>query len=202
MSPIAELRARLALPPTSRRFVGRETAVAALQAVLDLGQPATVTAVAAVLGTRTTARRGTTNRDVRGNSKNRAARRQWLVNVYGNGEKVLCYRCREPLTVDTVTSDRIVPGVAGGTYRRENIRPACLGCNASTGARLRAGHTVQDLPVPLARLLAAVRCHPDQVRIYPTRYTTSVHELAARGLVTVERGALGLIVRPALGVAA
>lgn len=48
-----------------------------------------------------------------------------------------CYRCGALLTVDTVTVDRIRPGCQGGTYRRENIRPACGPCNSETGGRLR-----------------------------------------------------------------
>lgn len=48
-----------------------------------------------------------------------------------------CYRCGTLLTVETVTVDRIVPGVHGGTYRRSNIRPACSTCNSSTGATVR-----------------------------------------------------------------
>lgn len=49
-----------------------------------------------------------------------------------------CYRCGVLLTVDTVTVDRIVPGIEGGTYRRNNIRPACGTCNSSTGGALAA----------------------------------------------------------------
>lgn len=48
-----------------------------------------------------------------------------------------CYRCGQLLTVDTVTVDRIRPGCQGGTYRRDNIRPACGTCNSSTGATVR-----------------------------------------------------------------
>lgn len=48
-----------------------------------------------------------------------------------------CYRCGVLLTVDTVTVDRIIPGCEGGTYRRNNIRPACGTCNSSTGGALR-----------------------------------------------------------------
>ena len=48
-----------------------------------------------------------------------------------------CYRCGVLLTVDTVTVDRIIPGCRGGTYRRNNIRPACLDCNREAGACLR-----------------------------------------------------------------
>lgn len=48
-----------------------------------------------------------------------------------------CYRCGKLLTVDTVTVDRIVPGCKGGTYARNNIRPACGGCNSETGGATR-----------------------------------------------------------------
>lgn len=49
-----------------------------------------------------------------------------------------CYRCGTLLTVDTVTVDRIIPGCRGGTYRRDNIRPACGRCNSETGGALRS----------------------------------------------------------------
>lgn len=48
-----------------------------------------------------------------------------------------CYRCGKLLTADTVTADRIIPGDAGGTYRRDNIRPACGPCNSITGNHYR-----------------------------------------------------------------
>lgn len=47
-----------------------------------------------------------------------------------------CYRCGELLTLETMTVDRIIPGCKGGTYRRNNIRPACSGCNSETGGAL------------------------------------------------------------------
>lgn len=49
-----------------------------------------------------------------------------------------CYRCGRLLTVDDVTVDRITPGAEGGTYRRDNIRPACGFDNSSTGGVLGA----------------------------------------------------------------
>jgi hypothetical protein len=49
-----------------------------------------------------------------------------------------CYRCGCLLTVDTVTVDRIIPGCQGGTYRRDNIRPACGHCNSEVGGALRS----------------------------------------------------------------
>lgn len=47
-----------------------------------------------------------------------------------------CYRCGDPLTVETVTVDRIIPGCKGGKYVRNNIRPACGPCNSETGGAL------------------------------------------------------------------
>lgn len=103
-------------------------------------------------------RRGTSNGNERGSSYARAARRAWLVETYradadmpdfrppypvfngcapGMGEPACrCYRCGCLCTVDTVTVDRIIPGALGGTYRRNNIRPACGTCNSSTGGAL------------------------------------------------------------------
>jgi hypothetical protein len=107
------------------------------------------------------AQRGTTNRNARGGSDDRRRRREWLVETYRADRDVVvielfhgplvvevetgteggqpacrCYRCGVLLTVDTVTADRIKPGCQGGTYRRENIRPACGRCNSETGAAL------------------------------------------------------------------
>jgi hypothetical protein len=102
------------------------------------------------------ATRGTSNSNARGNSRDRAARRRWLVTAWranvdlcvdpnvnstvflGGGVPVCrCYRCGTLLTEQTVTVDRIVPGCKGGRYVRGNIRPACAGCNSETGGGLR-----------------------------------------------------------------
>lgn len=86
-------------------------------------------------------RRGTTNRNQRGNTRDRAARKLWLLTAYesdmGPG-LCRCYRCGELLTAREVTVDRIIPGARGGTYRRNNIRPACARCNSETGGAVRA----------------------------------------------------------------
>lgn len=47
-----------------------------------------------------------------------------------------CYRCGTLLHDGTLTVDRIKPGCEGGTYRRDNIRPACGPCNSETGGPL------------------------------------------------------------------
>lgn len=48
-----------------------------------------------------------------------------------------CYCCGQLLIAETVTVDRIIPGCQGGTYARNNIRPACAFCNSSTGGKTR-----------------------------------------------------------------
>lgn len=105
---------------------------------------------------------GTCNGGDRGNSKDRRARKEWLVLTYradrdviryyttnlgktvaaqgpvGTGQPACrCYRCGALLTVDTVTPDRIIPGCQGGTYRRNNIRPACSTCQSITGNEIK-----------------------------------------------------------------
>lgn len=92
-----------------------------------------------------TATRGTSNSNDRGSSYARAARRSFLLSVYAADVPgyTRCYRCGAllgdgPLAVGRVTVDRIVPGCHGGTYRRDNIRPACDGCNSTTGGRTRS----------------------------------------------------------------
>lgn len=80
--------------------------------------------------------RGTSNRNARGSSYDRAARRAFLLHKHGDGVTCPCCRCGTKLTDATITVDRIVPGVAGGTYRRSNIRPACGLCNSETGGKL------------------------------------------------------------------
>lgn len=88
-------------------------------------------------------RTGRTNgQDKRGSSKDRKARRVWLLSEKagwgGNGEVVPCALGTEPdcsMLVDMVTMevDRIVPGAEGGRYVRTNIRPTCVRCNKEAG---------------------------------------------------------------------
>lgn len=92
--------------------------------------------------------RGTTNSNARGNTRDRAARVRYLLTVYASNVPgcCRCYRCGVLLTNDegvrrwinaqSVTVDRIVPGVHGGRYVRANIRPACASCNSETGGSL------------------------------------------------------------------
>jgi hypothetical protein len=63
-----------------------------------------------------------------------------LLETFGDGVTVRCAidwddDCLMLLTSETLTIDRYpVAGVDGGTYRRDNIRPACRTCNQRSGA--------------------------------------------------------------------
>ncbi len=67
--------------------------------------------------------------DLRGNVINRRRRKLWMLKVFGNGKTAPCIHCGKTLNYETITSDRIIPGCRGGSYRRENIQPACKSCN-------------------------------------------------------------------------
>lgn len=64
--------------------------------------------------------------DKRGSTKNRKARKFWMLATWGNGISCPCVHCDELLTYETVEADRIVPGAS---YRRENVQPSCRACN-------------------------------------------------------------------------
>ena len=87
--------------------------------------------------------RGTTNRNQRGNTAERAARRQWLLDTFGDGTTAPCSiqwddHCLGEVDNETITVDRHpVPGIDGGTYARSNIRPGCGPCNSRAGSALR-----------------------------------------------------------------
>lgn len=81
-----------------------------------------------------------TNSNVRGSSRDRLQRKLYLMEAYACDVPghVRCYRCGCLLDFDAVTIDRITPGALGGTYRRNNIRPACSPCQTVTGNQLKA----------------------------------------------------------------
>lgn len=96
--------------------------------------------------------RGTTNGNARGSVVDRRARRAFLMLTYASDVVGYsrCYRCGvllysedavpEDLHIHiamTLTVDRIIPACHGGTYRRNNIRPACIRCNSATGGATR-----------------------------------------------------------------
>jgi hypothetical protein len=88
--------------------------------------------------------RGTTNRNARGSAADRRLRKQWLLDSFGDGESAKCElrvspRCAVTVDFVTITVDRWpTAGCDGGTYSRENIRPACGSCNSVDGGRTGA----------------------------------------------------------------
>jgi 5-methylcytosine-specific restriction endonuclease McrA len=69
-------------------------------------------------------------------------RKLWLLQEFGNGVVAACaFGCGVLVDLDTITVDRIIPKKYGGTYKRDNIRPACAKCNSSDGARLARENT-------------------------------------------------------------
>lgn len=69
--------------------------------------------------------------DKRGSSADRYARKTYLLYAFGDGATAPCFDCGERLPRERLEADRIEPG---GSYRHENIRPACRSCNARRGA--------------------------------------------------------------------
>jgi hypothetical protein len=50
-----------------------------------------------------------------------------MLDMWGDGSRCRCvHGCGTVLTYETVEADRIIPG---GSYRHENIQPACRPCN-------------------------------------------------------------------------
>lgn len=131
-------------------------------------------------------RRGTTNTNVRGSAADRRKRKWWLIEThqhpeFGAGWTSCCF-CKALLCYETVTVDRIKPGCQGGTYRRENIRPACGRCNSETGATLRSSI------VPGVRRELEVKIDEQVRQLHPPRYTRSqAAELVGRNLDTLKR---------------
>lgn len=85
--------------------------------------------------------RGTSNSNARGGSRDRRARKLWLLATRDpdlGPTLVRCAlqmheHCHGTVTYETMQVDRIVSGLHGGTYRRDNIQPACPPCNHRKG---------------------------------------------------------------------
>lgn len=88
----------------------------------------------------------TERRANRGSNKNdvpsaevRRALNVWMLGTFGDGITAPCAFCGRALLCSEITRDRYPkPGRKGGKYVKGNIRPACMGCNASDGARQAA----------------------------------------------------------------
>jgi len=90
--------------------------------------------------------RGTSDTNSRGSAASRRARKAFLLVTFGDGYTAPCFFCHFELDWFTLTVDRILRGINGGSYKRDNIRPACGACNSSDGSiemHLRRGHNVR-----------------------------------------------------------
>lgn len=81
-------------------------------------------------------KRGTSNTNSRGSAKQRARRKQWLLDTFGNGVEAKCSHCPAVLNFSTINVDRKIPGWQGGTYRRANIQPSCGDCGSKQGGQM------------------------------------------------------------------
>ena len=81
-------------------------------------------------------------KDIRGNNEDRARRRAWMWEKFAEWEGIPGFRggrfaveyhwCHELLNFKDFEVDRWpIAGKDGGTYRRDNIVPACRQCNAA-----------------------------------------------------------------------
>jgi hypothetical protein len=83
--------------------------------------------------------------DLRGNSKDRRARKLFLLNQVTeqnpvpDGVHAPCWECGKTVTYDTMIVDRIDEGKFGGRYVRQNIRIHCEDCSLQQGYRLGMG---------------------------------------------------------------
>lgn len=64
----------------------------------------------------------------RGNNKDRARLRRYLIDAHGNGTTAACVHCGATVDADTVSMDRIIPACY---YRPQNLIPTCDRCNKS-----------------------------------------------------------------------
>jgi hypothetical protein len=85
------------------------------------------------------ASRGSNKNDVPSAAERRALK-TWMLGTMGDGITVECAGpCGRQLLFSEITRDRYpVPGRKGGKYQKGNIRPMCVSCNSSDGARALA----------------------------------------------------------------
>lgn len=107
--------------------------------------------------------RGTSNSNLRGSAETRRRRKVWLLATFDldlGPELARCALavhpdCQSLVTYETMQVDRIVSGLAGGTYRRSNIQPVCAPCNHRKGTQEREAHHAQTCDGTCARCLSA-----------------------------------------------
>lgn len=138
--------------------------------------------------------RGTSNTNLRGNSKDRAARKHYLLVTFGLfclPGIVKCSHCPALLDYFTVTVDLIHEGIHGGRYVRGNIQPACMDCNIHRGNETKARIT------PSERKERHVKIDEQVRQMHPPRYTTAqAAPLVGRDVDTLRRWKRKGVFRP------
>lgn len=69
------------------------------------------------------------SRNIRGNSRDRARRREWLMKQFGNGKTIPCFHCGKRMRTRWEVDRYPICGHEGGRYVRGNIVPSCIKCN-------------------------------------------------------------------------
>jgi len=62
----------------------------------------------------------------RGKSKDRRARKNWMLGHFGDSHQAHCIHCQSLVNYETMEVDR---EVIGGKYIRSNVVPSCKPCN-------------------------------------------------------------------------
>lgn len=141
---------------------------------------------------RTADRRSTTNRNVRGSSYARRARKVWLLLHFDldlGPDKARCSFCLAEVTIETISADRF-PDL-GGSYRHGNIRPSCLPCNVSEGGkvgyqRLKAKREKDEMDATVQALTREIEHLQAQMALAPV-----IHAAVISGGVFIGEGLWG-----------
>lgn len=92
--------------------------------------------------------------ELRGNSRDRAARTAKLLAEFGDGVTCPCVYCDRALTAATLTQDKIYTADQGGRYTYANLLPACITCNQK-----RSDATVHEFVAEARAAIAVAETH-------------------------------------------
>lgn len=89
-----------------------------------------------------------------GSARRKRLRKLWLLKEFGDGITAPCVFCGCNLTIETLTVDHHpIPACRGGTWAKNNIRPACAPCNEADGVRMERELRERWRSGPLTRRL-------------------------------------------------
>lgn len=78
--------------------------------------------------------RGTSNANVRGNTRDRMRRREFVASAFG--PRVRCWHCKRFVGLAFQVDRWPICGHDGGRYVRGNIVPSCARCNGTRCTRV------------------------------------------------------------------